>query len=152
MSPSKPPSLPPGIVLDSYSRHRRVTCDPGRRCSARHSSSIGRITIYWMILFWRRRTCVSLSSRTTYSIDVSKVGYSRHPFLPHFGFIPIKGRTTLWWDLPRLCPILRIIVQVSYQNNRFELMNALYNVPEVRCYASSFPKILDKRAHFLCAF
>ena len=70
-------------------------------CSASIDSySIGRVTMYWEMLFWRLMAYVFTSSVPAAATADSKGRYSHHPSISHFSFIPTKRWYTLYCNHP----------------------------------------------------
>ena len=79
-----------------FSHHLLVTLSPVSRSTARHSSSIGQVAIYWVVVFWRLRIYFSISSNSTAVIAASRGRYSHRPAVSRFGCITVRRRATLW--------------------------------------------------------
>ena len=128
---SSPASLPASIMLSAilpstmpryipyFSHHLCDNRAPVRNYTARHSSSILQIVMYWMMVFFQIRIYLSTSSIPNATISSSIGGQSHRPSMSLFGCIPGLQQSTLWWNLPRLLPVLGFITQVSEPNNRF---------------------------------
>ena len=71
----------------------------------RHSSIIRLVAIYWVIVFWRRRTYVCTSSSPASGIVASKGYYSHHSSVSCCSCIPSKMWANLWWNTPRVRPV-----------------------------------------------
>ena len=103
--------------MSSCPHHRRDTRVPDRRSTVRHSSSMGRVKIYWATLFWWQKIYVSASSIPNSAISASRGGYYHCPTMSHIGYIPARRRAILWWNPPRVLPTLGVIAQV-YEPNK----------------------------------
>ena len=96
----------------SCSHHCHDNSDPGCRSTARHISSIGKVAIYWEIVYWRRRTYVSTSYIPTSDIAESRGDITTLPPCPasvalpqdrrpHCGGI-LRGSSPHWGHHPGL--------------------------------------------------
>ena len=72
------------LTLSNYRppcyHYLHVTHYPGLQSASRHSFNIGQLAIYWEIVFWRWRTYVYTSSRTSVNIASTRGGYSCCPY------------------------------------------------------------------------
>ena len=91
---------------------------------------------------------VSASSIPVAYIASSKGGYTHRPVMYLFRLIPARHRTTLWCNPPRVRNIPGVITQVSDTNKKIACTTALKKLLAFHTLHSSFPKILDKHAHF----
>ena len=63
----------------TFYNHLLATRAPGFRLTSSNSSNIGRVTIYWASVFWRRTTYASTSSSNAAKTASTNGGYSHPP-------------------------------------------------------------------------
>ena len=74
------------------SHNIHYTCATRHRSASRHISSIRRVVIYWEMVLWRRRTYVSISSRSYVNIVTASGSYYQFHSISCCGFIPANRR------------------------------------------------------------
>ena len=101
----------------TFYNHLLATRAPGFRLTSSNSSNIGRVTIYWASVFWRRTTYASTSSSDAAKTASTNGGYSHLPYVLHSGCIPDSQRETLYWKPPRFKLIRGVVTHISEPNN-----------------------------------
>ena len=98
--------------------HIRDTRDIVCFSASIHSSSIGRVTMYWTVLLWCCRMYISTSSSHDVAISASKGGYSYLPSVLSCCCIPAKMEGQPVVETSEGSPYLGVITQVSNTNKR----------------------------------
>ena len=70
------------------------------------------------MMFWGWRMYVSISYTSTNAIAAPRVGYYHRTNMYFLGCIADRRRASLWWNPPRVLPILGVIAQVYKPNKR----------------------------------
>ena len=135
-------SLAPLVSIPSWSHHLQKTQAPGLQIDCSHRSIIGRVTIYWAIVFFLLLIYRPIYSKPASPISAASGWYSHPPSPRLLGCLPVVRCATLCWKIPRAQSIWGVSTHVSYPKIDTAWTNALKTKPDILRSALPWPRIL----------